>query len=345
MPGPVSHLRAITASGDGRVVAAAGCTPTRYEDLGDQGPVCGAGTVTVWSDGKGRSLPSPHRNFVDALTVSPDGRFLTSGDIDGVVLRWDLSTDRYEKLDLGTDGVNTLVTAPDGVAVVEGDLNGGVFVWDTRRRVRQVLRAGADISDPSNDPEMVVTMTISGDGSTIFTAGNTGSLNAWDRRTGEKRTIEPGSSGDVMSVAADPTRPRVYVAYADGRIQLWEGVLNRLISTVTVPGSTGNVAVSGDGTILAVGTKAGVQLWDIATGRRLGTRAAMDDTPIAAVTFGGARAPEQLFTASTSRLLAWDLTPESLIAHACRTANRNLTPAERVAYLPATDTGSACPGR
>ncbi|WP_213007738.1 TIR domain-containing protein [Paractinoplanes toevensis] len=347
MPGAVSHLRAIAASSDGRVVAATGCSPAAFEDLDEQGFECGAGTVTVWSDGKPRSLPSPHRNFVDALSVSPDGRFLTSGDSDGLMVRWDLGTGRYERLDLGTDGVESLATAPDGLAIVAGDLNGGVLVWDTQRRVRQVIRAGIDISDPSAsvDATFSFSMTLSGDGSKVFTAESDGLLHAWDRRTGAERSIEPGLSEDVFSIAADPTRPRVYAGFRGGRVQLWEGLLDRLVSTIIVPDSTGYIAVSGDGTILAVGTEAGVQLWEIATGRRLGTRATMDDSAIEAVTFAGPRAPQQLFTASSDRLLAWDLTPESLIAHACGTANRNLTPAERAAYLPATSTLPTCPGR
>jgi hypothetical protein len=49
--------------------------------------------------------------------------------------------------------------------------------------------------------------------------------------------------------------------------------------------------VSGDGTLLALGTTAGVQLRATATGRLLGTRAVMDNSAIEAVTFGGGARP------------------------------------------------------
>jgi hypothetical protein len=44
-------------------------------------------------------------------------------------------------------------------------------------------------------------------------------------------------------------------------------------------------------------------------------------------------------------VLSWDLTPEVLIAHACATANRNLTADERGNYLPGGRAESTCPGR
>jgi hypothetical protein len=108
-----------------------------------------------------------------------------------------------------------------------------------------------------------------------------------------------------------------------------------------VPDSSGQVAVSGDGAVLALGTSAGVLLRDTGTDRGLGTRAVMDDAAITAVAFGGTH----LFTASSGRLLAWDLSPAALVGQVCSTANRNLTDAERANYLPPDRTEPTCPGR
>lgn len=347
LTGALPRIQVIAASGDGRVVAAAGCAPAAFRDLGDEGYACGSGSVTVWTDGRARALPSPHRNFVDALTVSPDGRYVTSGDNDGVVVRWDLATNRQERLALGTDAVQGLTSTLVGDTLVAGGFNGAVVAWDAARRAPTVLRKGVELDGyrPPGSFSSITAVAVSGDGTTVFAADNNGDLHGWDRRTGAERTVEGKELVHVRTMAVHPSRPLVYVAFDDGRVEIWEGRLDRKVTTISVPDSTGQVAVSGDGALLAVGTTAGVQLRETSTHRRLGTRAVMDDAGIEAVAFGGAQAPKRLFTASTTGLLSWDLTAEALISHACTTANRNLTPAERASYLPATRGEPTCPGR
>ena len=218
MTGALPRVSEIAASRDGRVVAASGCAPAAFRDLGDEGYACSSGSITVWTDGRPRVLPSPHRNFVDALTVSPDGRYVTSGDDDGVVVRWDLATNRQERLDFAIDALMDLTSTPGGDALVAGGFNGAVIVWDTGRRAPTVLHRGVEPNryHPPASFSSITAVAVSGDATTVFAADDNGDLHSWDRSTGAERTVEADELVHVATMAAHPVRPLVYVAWRDG---------------------------------------------------------------------------------------------------------------------------------
>jgi WD40 repeat protein len=75
-----------------------------------------------------------HGAQVTALTWSPDGNFLASGDIHGNILIWDTASGETVLTcqKNGTGSVSSVSWSPDGVSLLAGYTN-MLVIWDTQR--------------------------------------------------------------------------------------------------------------------------------------------------------------------------------------------------------------------
>jgi WD40 repeat protein len=79
--------------------------------------------VKVWELESGRLLRSleGHTGGVNAVAVSPDGRFIVSGSEDRTVKVWELESGRLlRSLEGHTGGVRAVAVSPDGRFIVSG---------------------------------------------------------------------------------------------------------------------------------------------------------------------------------------------------------------------------------
>jgi hypothetical protein len=77
-----------------------------------------------------RSLEG-HTDWVRAVAVSPDGRFIVSGSDDRTVKVWELESGRLlRSLEGHTDGVRAVAVSPDGRFIVSGSSDRTVKVWE-----------------------------------------------------------------------------------------------------------------------------------------------------------------------------------------------------------------------
>jgi WD40 repeat protein len=68
---------------------------------------------------------------VNAVAVSPDGRFIVSGSDDRTVKVWELESGRLlRSLEGHTGGVNAVAVSPDGRFIVSGSSDRTVKVWE-----------------------------------------------------------------------------------------------------------------------------------------------------------------------------------------------------------------------
>ena len=105
-----------------------------------------------------------HREDVDSLAISPDGRILASGSRDNSVKLWNLATLK-EQATLADQGgwIWALGFTPDGKLAI-GVGNGSVKVWDVSRsrwRAMDHVKWGSSLS-----------LAISPDGKTIASGHN-----------------------------------------------------------------------------------------------------------------------------------------------------------------------------
>jgi len=68
-----------------------------------------------------------HGAWVESVSFSPDGRFLASGDVDGVVRMWDIESGReVRRMKHGAD-VKSVGFSPDGRFLASG--GGAIWIW------------------------------------------------------------------------------------------------------------------------------------------------------------------------------------------------------------------------
>ena len=204
--------------------------------------------------------------FISGVAFSPDGkRFAAAGY--GFVQVWDTATGREigRPLNIG-DGNASVAFRRDGdVIAVSSNAPGPSQLWNVTTR----SKIGAPIA-VGNDPF-------------IFNPGGTLLAIARQPRGGtllDLATLQPIRSypGGAEPLAFSPDGKILAIALGNGNYQpydnyqLYDLASRRVIRTL--PGTTGSccmAAFSPDSKIIATTTKNSVTLWDVATGRRLGS--------------------------------------------------------------------------
>jgi WD40 repeat protein len=209
----------------------------------ENAPVATAKPDAIYSPPPGFVLAPQMRRLkggVHSLAYSPDGRRIAAGDADSLKL-WDVATGVLLRvLDVGHT-VDSIAFSPDGKAVVEG----GLFVSE-------------------------------------FADTPTGYAGVWDLASGKKRgdlALGEYGTSPVTSVAFTPDGKSIVVAATGSPARLFraaDGALIRTFGKADAPGaaitSHANAAISADGkSIASQGGDEKVELWDLATGKRIRT--------------------------------------------------------------------------
>jgi WD40 repeat protein len=254
-------------SGDGQRVA--GCAT--------------GGEVQIWTRSGERAAPLlPHGGAcVDAM-FSGNDRFVVTASTDGFVRVWDLaSMEPPLPFVDAADTVDQAVFSPDGgrlatgAGVYGGPGHGTVRVWDRA--------TGVPITPPMDAGGRPWSVIFSPDGSRLAVGtaavSSPSTTRVWDAKTGEPVT-DPAGDGQVHHQAFSPDGAIVAAALDRSALGLPGQVLVRRAATgallyapLDVPGNPTALAISADGRRLLAASDdpAGLQIWDLLTGRRLGT--------------------------------------------------------------------------
>jgi WD40 repeat protein len=222
------------------------------------------GVVQRWSVATqrpaGPAFP-PLPATVTALTFSPDGGTLVTGDQSGAVRLWNVATARQSGASLSADGagVNSAAFSPSGSLIAEGDDNGLIRVWDvaTRRPVGGALSGGT---------KPVSAVAFSPDGATLAGADADATVSLWtvSALAGHQADAPiPAGSGTI----GDGTDPlvfgpggEIFTTDDEGDVTQWNTTSGNQdgISGLTVPAtpdgdSSPPMALSPDGRTLATG--------------------------------------------------------------------------------------------
>jgi WD40 repeat protein len=89
----------------------------------------------VWDIEKGETVRTleGHTDLVNAVAVTPDGRFAVSASNDGTLKVWDIEKgETVRTLEGHTDLVNAVAVTPDGRFAVSASDDGTLKVWDIK---------------------------------------------------------------------------------------------------------------------------------------------------------------------------------------------------------------------
>ncbi len=197
---------------------------------------------------------------LDAIAVSPDGRRILTGDMDGEATIWNADTGKpLTTIKVGDEAIIATAFAPDGQRVVVG--SGKIArVCETGGRQDTVLFEGHDGE--------IESASFSPDGGWVVTASQDGTAKVWATRTGRLFLTLQGHKGPLSSAVFSSDGHRVVTASHDDTARVWDAQTGRPLAVLS--GHSGVVLsahISPDGLMVATASfDSTVRLWDVETG-------------------------------------------------------------------------------
>jgi sterol desaturase/sphingolipid hydroxylase (fatty acid hydroxylase superfamily) len=206
-----------------------------------------------------RHGPAP---AVLGVAMSPDGKRIAAGKLDGTIDVWDATTEQQPQTLVGhTRAVRSVAISADGKLIVSGSYDGTVRLWDARTGAPQGCLTGQG--------GFVLSVAVSGDGRWIASAGPGGVVKVWNALSGQEKLALPGDGTAVLAVALSRDGRRLVLA--EGRtIRIYDILTGTVERSLEGHGDLVYcVALSADGQRIASGSfDESVRVWDAASGEQ-----------------------------------------------------------------------------
>ncbi|WP_226583785.1 nSTAND1 domain-containing NTPase [Microseira wollei] len=200
-----------------------------------------------------------HKNRVNSVTWSPNGKILASASDDNTIKLWNLEGKEIRTLEGHTAAVNSISISPNGKILVSGSNDGTIKLWNLNGKQIRTLKQGAGVKSVSISP----------DGKIVASAGDD-TIKLWNLNGKEIRTLK--HSTEVISVSISPDGKMLAAGTYDGTIELWSLDGKKIKTLKAHQEDVMSVSFSPDGRMLAsTGYDKTVKLWRIADGKQLWT--------------------------------------------------------------------------
>jgi WD40 repeat protein/serine/threonine protein kinase len=216
--------------------------------------------------------PIQYPCFLWSLAVSPNGRWLAVGGMDGFIYLRDLKAwVEVRKFQAHESQVKALAFSPDSSRLASGSWGDGlVKLWS--------IPTGEKITSLSHG-EDTASVAFSPDGRRLVSAGDP-AIKVWDAVTWQELSGPAGGKDEVESIAFSPDGGRLAAGSLDGTVKVWDAATWRELHKLEPRlGYVLAVAFSPDGTMIASSTghyfwggdECAIQIWDSASGQLIHT--------------------------------------------------------------------------
>ena len=361
-PTPRSPLRYLLRHPGGTIISAAFSRDDRLLATGSPD-----GTILIWNLRSGsltRQQSIHTETQVTVLAFAGDSDTLMACDRDHQVRLWDINTGQpsgtplsdvhcEKKLILTQDGRKVGQLDTPAHAGGEEDDEQTITVWDIQSRqvVSRSVVAGPEVNVNA------LSYALSSDGARLATGTDSGTVFLWNLRLPQAEYKEmPGHSGRVLGLAFSPDGALLASGSHDSTIRIWNVSKEQLQQPpLETPRRVNHLAFNGTGTTLvalyssSLREPAALHMWDVQTGMAVGLpltgTGTWADGNVEAFSRTGkwgtliaSDAEEDQF------LLLWNLDVDTWRVHACRRANRNLSPTDEwPLYFPEQPYHKTCP--
>ena len=208
-----------------------------------------------------REFQQDNQDFVRAVALSPDGRWLAAAGDDRTAWVWDLSneTDTTPRRFTHEGEVNTLAFSPDGQQLASGGADQAAHIWNliTGEESQRLPLEGA-----------VTAVAFSPNGKQLATADEAGTFKVWDAANG-KELLSHLTDYLVRDIAVHPDGHTLVIA-ADRFVYIWDIANNKEVRNLVHDGEVRSVAISPDGKLIVSTSDDGTtRLWDAVSGAEL----------------------------------------------------------------------------
>jgi len=198
--------------------------------------IAGGNSASVWDVKTGRLLhevahaASPNDAlgpdlWIDAVALSPDGKYMASGGRDGSARLWSLSSGQEIIRLPHAAPVNAVTFRSDGTMLGTASYDGTARLWDVpsgREQLRAVHPGGAEV------------VSFSPDGRYLASGGLDGSVRVWELTRGD-RVLQITHPLEVRAVAFSPDGKRLATGTRNGIVGVWSLDGQALFPAVDLP--------------------------------------------------------------------------------------------------------------
>ncbi|BAY37650.1 pentapeptide repeat protein [Nostoc sp. NIES-2111] len=236
---------------------------------------------------------------VFSVAYSLDGQFLATGDGNGIVRLWEVSSGREILSCKGhTSGILSVSFSSDTDTFASGGYDGTIKLWDRHnsRCLKSLEGHNYSVNSVVFSPQSTI----------LASGGSDHTIRLWDVNTGQCLKILLGHTDSVRSVAFSTDGKILVSGASDNTIRLWDiqnGECVKILQEHT--DSIYSVALSSDGQLLASASyDTTLKLWEMQTGECKLTLEA-NNYPILTIAFS----PDGKMLASSSnqRIKVWDI--------------------------------------
>jgi WD40 repeat protein len=230
-------------------------------------------TVRVWDLSSGRETRTltvmqaqvGHVPVQD-VAFAPDGHTILALCANGVVEVWELQTSKRAVpiRTFGSSGTtsNGMALSPDGRTVASSSGVKTLSLWD--------VASGKEIHTLDGHGALVSSVAFSPDGRSVLSGSADKTLKLWDVASGHELYTFTAHASGVNRVAFSPRGHLAASAGEDMTVRVWSLSEDRERRTLSAgPHRVQAVAVSPDGRTAVLAADAVLQLFDLATGRKL----------------------------------------------------------------------------